>query len=369
VRELEQRYGISRSTVAHALGLLEARGLLQKRHGKGSFITQRGECEPPRALNALGLVVPYNPQQLDGQSMSSADVLMRIHAGMAQSAERFGWHVLIGPCGWNYEEERRQVERLIESGCQGVAIMPLHRTRGQFETDYLKDDFDVPLVLVDLCYPVQGHTQVVFDNFSAGYELVRRLLAEGRREIAVCAAFHQGEEILHFALSERRRGYATALREAGRELGPQHLVPVDLDSEPRDASLARFLDGWKQQGPERPEVVIAMDDGAAIDLYRLAAERGIDVGTDLLIIGFDNYPAGRMLEPPLTTTQSDFCKAGELAADLLMRRIRGDLVTDAIYMLPMNLIWRHDRKREETAILLDGGVADTISPTLVSPAG
>jgi GntR family transcriptional regulator len=50
-RELEERFGVSRSVVRQALGLLVADGEIHRRRGAGTFVT-----EPKRALPVCGLV-------------------------------------------------------------------------------------------------------------------------------------------------------------------------------------------------------------------------------------------------------------------------------------------------------------------------
>jgi LacI family transcriptional regulator len=58
--------------------------------------------------------------------------------------------------------------------------------------------------------------------------------------------------------------------------------------------------------------------------YRAAAERGLVIGRDLSVVGYDGINEGAHVHPPLTTYQVDSKAAGIALASLLIRRVRGE---------------------------------------------
>jgi LacI family transcriptional regulator len=69
---------------------------------------------------------------------------------------------------------------------------------------------------------------------------------------------------------------------------------------------------------------VAANDQIAIGLYRAASSLSLKVPQDLSVIGYDNLDVTAHLEPPLTTISQPFSSIGQVAADLLLRRIKGE---------------------------------------------
>ncbi len=59
--------------------------------------------------------------------------------------------------------------------------------------------------------------------------------------------------------------------------------------------------------------------------YLLAAfrERGIRTPQDIAVVGFDDIPPARFLDPPLTTVRQPLDDLGELSVRVLLRAIDG----------------------------------------------
>ncbi|MEP2427135.1 MAG: substrate-binding domain-containing protein, partial [Tateyamaria sp.] len=63
---------------------------------------------------------------------------------------------------------------------------------------------------------------------------------------------------------------------------------------------------------------------AALGAYQAATERGLVVGRDVSVMGYDGIPEGAHADPPLTTYAVDNRVAGERLSNILIRRIRGE---------------------------------------------
>ena len=83
-----------------------------------------------------------------------------------------------------------------------------------------------------------------------------------------------------------------------------------------------------------------------IGVLRAAAERNIRVPTELSVIGFDDIKMSRYVHPALTTVGQSILQLGEMAAEVLLRRIATpDLATDQRIVTPSIVL------RESTAPL------------------
>ncbi|MFL6608208.1 MAG: substrate-binding domain-containing protein, partial [Pseudomonas sp.] len=92
--------------------------------------------------------------------------------------------------------------------------------------------------------------------------------------------------------------------------------------------------------------IFAANDMIGIGALRAAAERNVRVPSELSIIGFDDIQMSRYVYPALTTVGQSILQLGEMAAEVLLRRIATPgLVTDQRIVTPSIVL------RESTAPL------------------
>ena len=95
---------------------------------------------------------------------------------------------------------------------------------------------------------------------------------------------------------ERREGFLAAMKRHG----------LDMPSEALWQGNYRFNSGVEaahQLLSENPHVtaIFASNDEMAAGAYHAARERGVDVPTDLSLVGFDDSPIAAHIWPPMTT--------------------------------------------------------------------
>jgi DNA-binding LacI/PurR family transcriptional regulator len=339
VRDFEQQYAASRTTITAALNLLEQQGRLAKRHGSGCFVAERPVPDSQNRPELLGFISPS----------AESELMLRIYAGVERVCRIHDVHILVASACHDYETEQWQARRMIDAGCRAIVLSPVSRTPRQLQDDYLKDqDTALPVVLVDIAYPEQGRAQVVFDNYRAGYDMTEMLLHEGHERIAIMYL----DLSMHYAVRERNRGYLDALRFARRPCRAEDRWCVPgLGLSPEE--IRAWLTAWRAQ-PERPTALIALEDRVAIQVIQQAQDLGIRVPEELCVTGFDNLAGGRSFSPPFPTTEPDFRRAGEIATRLAIQQMRGEPGEPCIYMLPVPVRRRraaHDHRPSAAARL------------------
>ena len=184
----------------------------------------------------------------------------------------------------------------------------------------------VPTVLIN-CVDRANHAPALIPAHAAGADTATSHLIEaGHGRIG----FIVGEPWM-FASRERLRGYHAALRRAGLRY---------------DRRLVRHGDGLVTGGhdqavelmrlPNPPTAIFCASDRMALGVYEALKEMGLRIPTDVSVVGFDDDPLSRYLEPPLTTIRVPHDEMGRRAiADLAGRshpgddsRIRGRLEID-----------------------------------------
>jgi len=120
---------------------------------------------------------------------------------------------------------------------------------------------------------------------------------------------------------QRYQAYVEALAAYDIPLDPQLVAQGDFGSRSGREAMARLLE-------HDPHVaaLIAANDHMAIGAMELLRERGRRVPEDVAIVGFDDIGEGQFYAIPLTTVRQLFYTAGQQAARVLMRQIRGQEV-------------------------------------------
>jgi DNA-binding LacI/PurR family transcriptional regulator len=199
----------------------------------------------------------------------------------------------------------------------------------------------LPIVLVDHFIPNVALPTVVPDNFAGAYAITRYLMEAGHRRIG----FLPGPS-KYWTLEERRGGYLLAMQQA--ELGPDpDLVPprISHGQEKGFGETLALLDL-----PEPPTAIFAVSDQAAVGAYRAIMSRGLTVGVDISVVGFDDIEVAKLLTPPLTTVRNSGTDLGRVAVTRLLGMMRGEgqaLDPPIKWTIPTRIIERQSVRKLE----------------------
>lgn len=95
---------------------------------------------------------------------------------------------------------------------------------------------------------------------------------------------------------------------------------------------------------ERPDAVFCLYEGSAVEVLRVASQRGVAVPRDLMVAGIAEMGGAEATEPPLTTLELDQADLGAAAAALLMDLIEGAPV-DSVRDVPTRIVGRGSSAR------------------------
>lgn len=102
-------------------------------------------------------------------------------------------------------------------------------------------------------------------------------------------------------------------------VNPKMIAQGDY-SEFVDKQIEKLLD----DNPDAQAIVFANDE-MAFSGYRVCEKRGLKVGKDILITGFDDCERASGMEPPLTTIQQDGVLMGRMAVYDLVDKLDGKM--------------------------------------------
>jgi LacI family transcriptional regulator len=199
----------------------------------------------------------------------------------------------------------------------------------------------LPVVLADHFIPGVPLPTVVPDNFAGAYAMTRYLIDAGHTRIG----FLRGPA-KYWTLEERRGGYLLAMQQA--DLGPDPaLIPprISHGQEKGYGETLALLDLT-----EPPTAIFAVSDQAAVGAYRAAMSRGLVVGRDISIVGFDDIEVAKLLTPPLTTVRNSGTDLGRVAFRRLLGMMQGEeqpVDPPIKWTIPMTIIERQSVRRLE----------------------
>ncbi|TCL08356.1 LacI family transcriptional regulator [Shimia isoporae] len=175
-------------------------------------------------------------------------------------------------------------------------------------------DTEVPFVLFGRQADPTGCCWFDIRGEDAMRDAVLHLAELGHRRIG----FINGGEIYTYA-QLRREGFLAGMAAAGLEIDPKLVAGDSVTRRDGDAAAARLLDAANP-----PTAIVCAVDHVALGVYRAATDRGLVIGHDLSVTGYDGIEDGSHAQPPLTTFAVDSRQAGVELATLLIRRLSGE---------------------------------------------
>lgn len=177
--------------------------------------------------------------------------------------------------------------------------------------------------------PDQPGLSIGSDNLHGGRLVGEHLAGLGRRRIAFL-----GDASSHYPeFYDRYRGCSAALQAIGAGMDPALQVDAESSEESGHAAMRALL----ARGAAF-DAVFAASDLIAVGALRALAEQGLCVPEDVAVVGFDDLPMARFVQPPLTTVSQGTTRAGELLVETLIKLV-ADQPAESI-TLPAELVVR-----------------------------
>ncbi|OAP44299.1 substrate-binding domain-containing protein [Sinorhizobium americanum] len=222
-------------------------------------------------------------------------------AGIQHRLQAAGHGVLIAQSNYDPASEARAVAALLEQRPTGLILTLCNAGTSEALSAALP-----PTILLNNRPVPRFPAAVTVDNYRAGCEITRHILAHRHRRILFVSG--------HFASSDRARlryeGHCAAMKEAGHTPLPAMEIP--------------FVDGYENLDlsgvaeVHRPTAIIASNDLLAVGVIAALRREGLSVPTDVSVAGFDGIAIGRLMNPPLTTMAMPDGDMGVAAAALLL---------------------------------------------------
>ncbi|MPZ79440.1 MAG: LacI family DNA-binding transcriptional regulator [Actinophytocola sp.] len=252
-----------------------------------------------------------------GANPYSAELLRAIE----HETTRAGYALVLADTHDEPDAEQSAVRTLRSRRVDGLVLTPSPRVSGTV-LPRLRD-LGIPIVLLDRLTTSQDIDQVGPENVYATSGLVRHLADLGHRRIGMIS----GAPGLA-TTSERVLGYRLGLGRS-RLTWDESLVVSG------EGALRGLL---AVESP--PTAVIAGDNTVLTGVLHECRRRGLRVGTDLAVVGYDEVEWADLLDPPVTTVAQPVAEMGRTAVRMLLDRIADPARPPVTKRLPTTFIHR-----------------------------
>jgi LacI family transcriptional regulator len=231
-------------------------------------------------------------------------------SSIERTAQRQGYTLLLSDNHERESQERDQLRIMIDRQVDGVIMAPVSSEPSDV-IDLLAER-RVPTVFIDR-FADHRFDDVGVENVEATAALVTHLAQCGHTRIA----FVSGRSGLS-TTAERLAGYRLGLERAGLNYDRTLVRSGGSRIEPAYRAVGTLL-----ELPAAPTAIVPANNAMSVGVLRGLRDRGVSVPGDVAIAAFDDLALADLMSPALTAMAQPIAEMGDLAAKLLLRRIRG----------------------------------------------
>lgn len=327
LKDIARRVGVSITTVSRALGGYDdvadetRQRILQAAREMGYRPHIIAQSLQRQRTNTVGFIIPTAGPRF------SDPYFIEILTGIGNEAAENDFDLLVSTRAPGAQEQEAY-ERIV--GSRRVDGLLVVRTRCRDERITYLVESGFPFVAfgrsdLDLDFPY-----VDVDGTQGLDEATQYLIDLGHRRIAYISAPLD----LMFA-NHRLTGYKRAMERNSLSVQEEWTAIGRLTQEEGYHEGSKLLDL-----EPAPTAIIAANDLMALGVISVAQDRGLTVGLDLAVVGFDDIPLAEHSHPPLTTVHQPIYDIGRMICHMLIQLIKNENPIQRQVMLEPTLVIR-----------------------------
>ena len=270
--------------------------------------------------NFIGLLVPDIANEFFASLASSIELTLR----------HYGYNLFLCNTRESQEIENHYIESLLDNQVQGIIIVSAGRKP---KPSLFK--CTTPIVLVDRLGPELNKLNSIFiesENEKGGVLAAKAFLKRGAKRFVFL-----GDQRNMRAMSHRKKGFSETLFSHGVSETDycEMMIPVS-------AVIARHeVKDFYEAFPF--DAIFCATDNIALGAMRGLYDIGLEIPTDVQLIGFDGIQLGEFTVPGISTIRQDTHLMGKVSSESIVKMIRGDESRGTI-LLPVEFIARGTTK-------------------------
>ncbi len=232
-------------------------------------------------------------------------------AGLGDACAKHHYDLLVSTAAPNSAQELALYQRWVQGG--KVDGMIINRTRlADWRLDFLTER-NIPHVTLEQSPAQKNFIGIEVDIESGYHDLVAHLVNRGHSRIAYIG----GPEMLKIE-QDRCAAYHLALHTHDILPAPELLTRANLTAEGGFQAATYLLDLHLP-----PTAIVCINDLTAMGAMHAIHERGLKVGRDIAVAGFDGIADSAHTQPPLTTLDQPVYTIARQLVGMLLQNLNG----------------------------------------------
>lgn len=208
-----------------------------------------------------------------------------------------------------------------------VVANAMHLEVNKKKIEGILENVECPVVCVG--FSLKNYPSVFTDGYSGMRALVEHIVKDhGKRRIHFVKGIDGNADA-----EARYRAYVDVLTENKIPIVPERISQGDFYITGATIAAKEIL---KSTLPF-PEAIVCANDTMALTIADILAEKGIRIPEDVIIVGYDCSLEGQVHNPKMTSVRTRCKGLGKESVKLLLSKIAGDEVQEAVY-LPDELV-------------------------------
>lgn len=233
----------------------------------------------------------------------------RVISSLDQHLKKEGYTPLIIDTNYSQLEELSAIEKLWHMNVDGIILVATELTMAHHT---LAKKLDIPFVV--LGQEMKEGYSIVNDDYEAGFEVGKYAGKMNHQEVIYLGVNAKDEAVGYI----RKKGVLDGLKESG--IDKVKIVETDFTFDKTRQVVRELI---KKQ---LPSLIICATDNIALATFKELKEAHIDVPQTVSLIGFGGYDISQLITPSLCTIRFDNEQEGFLAAQTIIKLIKGENV-------------------------------------------
>ena len=265
----------------------------------------------------FGIIVPT----VKGGKLHDNPFYWKFVSGVEVSVENKEYQVILK----GIVEEEESFSFIQERQLDGVIVLGAYD--GSKTVQKIKE-LGIPCVFVDSYLSNSDVFQVLIDDELGGYLATKHLIELGHEKIALLC----DDPMVSPVLRKRFEGFKRALKEANISYNDRFFIQIPINAEGGYQGANTVIKKLNDA-----TAIVTFSDITAMGVLKALKAANVSVPKEMSVVGFDGLFFSDYLTPSLTTVYQDIEMKGKIAADLLLRQMKGEEIEERTCILSVQL--------------------------------
>ncbi len=269
--------------------------------------------------HTIGVIVPDISSSYTGEILNAIEEI----------AKTYSYEIILCNAYAEETQELKYLNLLVSKQVEGIVFITFDITE---EHEKFIHNHDIPIVMINRDFHEgSGIRSVSIDHYKASYEMVKYLLEQGHRKIAL---IRNGTQKGIFG-EKHLEGYKKALSEFNVPYDEKYVFEGYFSANKAYQIVKSMIDDERL-----PTAIFATSDDMAIGSMNALYDSGYKIPDDVSVVGFYDTKMSSLFRPKLTTIRQPIYDMGAVSLRLLIKLIKGENVSEDMIVLPHQLIIR-----------------------------